>query len=493
MCVENCTLRFGRPEPGKGQVIWLVGPNKSGKSSTLEGVRLPFTGGSRPDLIRDGADKMTAVMRMWDGVKNVKITRTQTVNGSYLKIETEDGVVVKSPQAYVAALGASVGLDPLKFVAMKKEDRLKYLLTVMPMNFTQAEVGNAMGLATTKLAESIWTQIKWFNNGESTDIEGVNRLIRELTEMRARIGSQRDENAGAGERLRKTLLVWDQGDGGPARDWRKELELLEANKAAIEKERDGEVDEIQAQLRRARDKCSLSILLRDGAARDEFAAALEAAHRGDSEVSLDNIATNLSSIASSEVILRETAADAQAAIDKCRSEASSALEGMASSIQAARSAIESQAGRDGVREQMEMFRKQAQKMAADWDALKAAIAALDDLRLEKLKALPIDGIDIRDGDIFFDGRQFDLLNTADRYLKAISIGVQGIGDSNLMTADDAEHLDADNRAWFEEAVINSGVNMICTRVATKEEVQRYGPALRSEPAGALVVAVLVDD
>ena len=68
------------------------------------------------------------------------------------------------------------------------------------------------------------------------------------------------------------------------------------------------------------------------------------------------------------------------------------------------------------------------------------------------------------------------------------IGAVSAGDLGLLVADKLEHLGPANRELFEDAVVNSGLTVIAACVATAEDLQKFGPALRSEPAAALMLS-----
>ncbi len=102
-----------------------------------------------------------------------------------------------------------------------------------------------------------------------------------------------------------------------------------------------------------------------------------------------------------------------------------------------------------------------------------------------LDNLPVKGLEVRDEEIFVSGIPWEKVNQSKRWLKSFEIGSYGAGALNLMVADEAECLGPVNWKAFEAAVIESGRTVIAARLASKEEIERHGPQLRSEPQGAL--------
>ena len=473
-------LNLGKPIPGKGRLITLIGDNEAGKTSFCKGIWGLFSGGHNTDLIRKGAEKARISAILSDGSE---IERTITAKGHYPKVKPpEGGIPPKAIETYFKSLGSGPGFDPLLFCKMKKEERLNYLLRVMPIEFTEDEIAVAMGKKAVALLQP---------PSGPQNITNLDKFVKDLIARRGAIGTRRDEKAETVETLRKTLLTGDQDDD--PRDWKKELALLGENRDAILKQERADVALIEGQLRDARQGLDAEIRKADDDARDEFLGLLERARKGD-DLRTDErltafLAEDLMVLAERTKVLMDAAVAAQAAIDKVRADAATAIEGMATAITAAKAGADAQIRSGSIREQMEKFRKEARALSNDWDAVAAAIKAIGELRRSKLSNLPVDGIEVReDGEILVNALPFDEINTGEQYLKSMQIGAMSLGDAGLMFIDEAEHLGPTNWDLMEQAVIASGMTVIATRVASRAEVEKYGPGLRSEPAEALVLA-----
>jgi len=94
-----------------------------------------------------------------------------------------------------------------------------------------------------------------------------------------------------------------------------------------------------------------------------------------------------------------------------------------------------------------------------------ALDGLDGYKLELLANLPIPGIEVRDGEIFRDGVQFDRLNTAQQVEIAVEIAKLRSGELGVICVDGLELLDADHYQAFRDAAVSSGLQLFVTRVA----------------------------
>ncbi len=125
-----------------GTVTVISGPNGVGKSSVLHSLATLFDGGHDPDLIRRGAKKGEVVIGLSDGVT---IKKSITLKGSIVKVTTENGGLVKSPQTYVKSLTHGMAFDPVAFVDATPKQRLGFLLDAMPITFTAEQLQETLG------------------------------------------------------------------------------------------------------------------------------------------------------------------------------------------------------------------------------------------------------------------------------------------------------------------------------------------------------------
>jgi len=122
----------------EGNVVVVEGKNAQGKSSTLDAIAYAL-GGEKlipKGVVRKGEEK--AVIKV--AVEGFVVTRYWTnPDRSYLKIETEDGMTPKSPQTFLDGKIGKIAFDPLKFLAMDREKKIRELKKVMELDIDDLE------------------------------------------------------------------------------------------------------------------------------------------------------------------------------------------------------------------------------------------------------------------------------------------------------------------------------------------------------------------
>lgn len=473
-CLPEVELRFGKAKPGSGQLIVLKAANAGGKTSFLTGVAALFEGGSDPSIIRNGAEKFEGILKFSN---SVTAYRTQTFKGSYLRIETEDGLQVKSPQAYIEKMAKSFAFDPVKFDRASKKEQIEWLLKVMPIAFSADEITKAIGTAAALVSPP----------AGALDIVTLDKFVKELTEKRAATGNRRDEKSSTVEQLRKSLAASDSGD--TPRDWKAELALLQANRDAIDEEERKEILSVAAEANAKRKELSADIRRTDDEATRCFAGMLESARTNaveDFDATL--LVQDLNELSAFSGTMKQVDGAENEAISAIRDRAAKAREAMAIAITAAQAGSDAQIQTATIRTSMEDFQRQCRALNAEYDSIDKAVKELAKLRASKLDTLPVSGLEIRDGGLYVDGVPWSRLNQAARWIKSIEIGCQGIGNLAFFVCDEAEHLDSENWEVFQQAVIESGAQVIAARVPSPEELKIHGGQLRSEPAEALSLA-----
>jgi hypothetical protein len=100
--------------------------------------------------------------------------------------------------------------------------------------------------------------------------------------------------------------------------------------------------------------------------------------------------------------------------------------------------------------------------------LTTALDAIEKLKGELLETLPIKGLEVRDGDILFNGVPFEECSTAEQLSVAIKVAKLRAGEIGLVAVDRIEALDPLNFAAFVEMAKESGLQWICAGVAAGE-------------------------
>jgi hypothetical protein len=420
--ISRCSLNMdGR------SLVALKGSNGVGKSSVLDAIRAVFEPGGDPALIRRGAKSGKIEMVLSDGVTLKKAITPK----SYQLVATgPDGVPIPSPAKYVASLAQSFAFDPVAFLTANKRERMNFLLDAMPITFARVEVepGRAGG-------------------NETLTLDEFDKYRAAVYERRRAINAQAKELDQTIANLSKSLPAQQTG---PAPDIAGRIGELTAARSELEAFQQSEIAEVVTQANVARDEARGAFeqdVRQATAVRDTTLAAIDRAEREAGDAIKATHAENREAVITEITVLQGQLA----------------REG------------ETRALAKHLAEQQQRYGEKADEAAA----LERSLAALDKLRQSKLESLPIPGLEIREGEVFYGGVPFDHLNQARKWTLSLEIGCLKLGDLGLIVVDEAEHLDDRNWPEFEAAVRASGLQVIAARVES-------GP-LTGDPEGSLFI------
>ena len=414
-----------------GAVTVISGRNGVGKSSILDAIAAVFDGGHDPALLRQGTEVGKVTLVLSDGVT---IEKRITEKSSTYKITTADGALVKAPKTYIDQLAGGMAFDPLRFVEANAINRIAFLLQAMPVQFTVEELRTAMkDRAPLKPAT----------------LDHLNALIEGFTEQRRDLNRELKTLEATSNRLAKGLK---EAGGAGEKDWSAAAETLEDEIAKVrneitEAEKDSErQNTIRGQS--ARDECQSLI---DEARKqfDEYAAQCQK----DRDEKLSGIAKQCAAA------LSKTVGAKREALDKLTAE-----------LATAREKAEQGQRVQFIRDELSVVYEQAGGKQGESDNLTLCIDAMRKLKQEKLDALPIPGVDVRDGDVCVDGVTWEHVNDSEKALVAAQIAAMAVGKLGFLVLDRAEHLDDERFQNFVDAFKSSGLQVAVARVEAGKEL-----------------------
>lgn len=125
--------------PDRG-VNRIVGPNASGKSSTLNAIRAAF-GGARqiPGVpVHSGASQADILCVLGDERPELLVKRIIEPNGkTYLDITSAEGYKAPSPQAILDSLYGKIAFDPQAFLLMDEVKQVQLLRQLVGLDFSE--------------------------------------------------------------------------------------------------------------------------------------------------------------------------------------------------------------------------------------------------------------------------------------------------------------------------------------------------------------------
>ncbi len=419
-----------------GSLTVLSGQNAVGKSSCLDAIRSVFDGGFDPDLIRKGAPRGQISILVSDGATIVK---TITPKKAELKITSADGTPVPRPKDYVESIASGISFDPLRFFTADKKERTKFLLSVMPIEVSVKDIQVAVGAAQVGgLPEPVAKMLAVPPNGTTTDLDGLKSVRDAIFEARSVTNRAERDADGTVKALSASL---PEGDG---KDWGKEARELDAEKADVERQ----ITEAQS-------------------IANEQAQVQAAEISGKIQTKISELEAQIATVRLSEQrLLAKVSSDKAVVLRQIEDKAKPERERLASEIATVRANADAQQRAAGAREQIEKMKLRIREKALESMRATHALEALDKLRQAKLDALPIPGVEIREGDIYVDGVPSDKLNTGAQF--TLSFQIAALANSSFLVADRAECLDPDTWQAFEAAAKESGFQVMVARVGLGE-------------------------
>lgn len=405
-----------------GDITEVTGENAVGKTSAIEGIKAILDGGKDATLVTNGETDGRAVLvideddMQWVFEKNL-------ANGNLTAKNSKVGRV-GAAKTQLERLIKVASANPVEFLNASKKDRMDWVLRTLNVNVTAEEMATAAGgvpLAENEKQGSALELIARVHKRITKDREGVNRSIRDAT---GHIRQLTEALPAAVESSGISALRARYEEVMDARDKFVRACAVASNEAIREVGDDARklIEIIQAEAQRKIDEVNAERAIRVEKVRAEEKVAVDNRMMGDSA----ELSTLSAQIATAEEQSR----------------------------QAERSA--------GMRASIAVSQAQVEKLDAESEAYTAALRGLEKLKFEKSKDLPISGLEIKDGELYYNDVPFDRVNEAERYKLALKLCVYAGG--NFVFIDGIERWDKKNREGFFRAALNTDVQFLVTRV-----------------------------
>lgn len=407
----------------------ISGPNGSGKTSVLEAIKSVLESGHDATLLRKGAEKGETVIVLDDGTE---LKKRVTESASTTEVR-RDGKKVARPAEVIRALTDMLSVNPIDFLMAPKKDRVRVLLEAMPIEASHEKLAELSGIQVKaqpgvhalQIIQQVHTQVY----DERT---GTNRAVR--------------EKEGTIKQLRDAIPPVPAGADG-------DEQQLDARLREIDQAKQTEMDRISTKLDGLRKESQARI--------DEIKA--------DAQARIDAIKAEMQAkVEAEQSALAETERRAGTQREKSLQRFAEEREPVATQLSAIRSNRDLAARRAQTLDTIETLETELETLTEDAQRQTAALTAIEQYKSDLLASLPIPGLEVRDGEIFRNGVQFDRLNTAQQVDVAVEIAKLRAGDLGVICVDRIECLDSASLEAFRDRAIESGLQLFITRVSDDE-------------------------
>ncbi len=404
-----------------GKFNTFSGSNGSGKTSALESLKLLFGSGHDASVIRKGAEQSVIECSLDDGQSVIaKISQAGTTRD----IRDQNNLKLKEPSKKIKSLIDALSINPVEFLTAPKKDRVKILLESMPIKADAKKISKIIG------REYAQTDLHAL-----TIIESVRKVIYdERTATNGAIASKKAHINQLANTIHEDLQEIDL-DKESLLNEREKIEndhfvMIAKIDNQIKKEREQkqvELDEIDKQILELNNK------------KAEIKSALNARESAASQAKTkqNEIATEKKTKIDSDLRLIDANANQIIRMTKTREDILTAS-------------------------------NDVHDLEKDSEKQSNQIAELDKYKIELLADLPVAGLEIADGDIVFNGINFDRVNEAEKVKIAVQIAKLRAGELGIICVDGIEKLDQENFDLFKAEMLKTDLQLFTTRAQVGE-------------------------
>lgn len=430
-----------------GKFNRIVGSNGAGKSSIIGAIETALAGGHHPERIRNGAAEGSVEIELSNGYTH----RTQIKpNGTARKIKTPEGAVITAAQGWIEAKLNPLSFRPLDFVEADNDGRVKQLLSVAKLELNPNAVLHAVA-GVVKLPDTFSAR---------DPLGTIERVAKQVYDLRTGANRSLKDKRGHIEELRKSIppgLEAPPDIDAKRAEWNAVKKQGASERKQIEDTAAMERKGIENAAKQTRTDANNRALEREREARAELVRKLAEIESEKTQILAS--ANEAERTAVAEVNERE-----RTKLAGLRDRLGPRVEELAAEVGKLEQQQLQWATAEGTRSSIRKSEEEAAKLDAESKAATAALERLESLKTSLLEQLPVPGLEIRNGELVFNGVLYDTLNTAAQYDVAMRIAAAAAGELKVIQLDGIERLDAERRAAVEEWALKSDCQFWTTRV-----------------------------
>lgn len=441
-----------------GQITEIEGWNGAGKSSLINSIGAIFgkTNVSKIQNIHgNGKPKIAVVLESDDVCLDV----SKTSSGLTVKKRIDGSAAMEklaSPQGVLKRLFDGQMANPMKFLTADKKERVTLMLEAMTLPYS-FEI----------LCEQIGLQPTFFSDVPGGIHPLVEIGLRRANIFKTREGVNRDAKSSeaAAQEIRMKIPAKPPVVEGLAK-MESDLKNVRDNYTKVcadsENKRDAalasESDKLKREESEAAALCKAEAEKIEQWQKSEIEklnAATEKQIDSAKKAYLKSKEAAISAHAKKQEKINYTYETEREENDSLKSEIST----LVTDIAVLREKEKTVAADSALRQQVAEHEDKAETLKDESVMYTRALNALDDYKAEMCANLPIDGLEILDGNIFIDGVEWDMLNTATQLLTAFRVAKLRCEENELkiMWIDGAESLDAKSLDMLKELLVENDI------------------------------------
>ena len=410
-------------EPGRLTVV--SGPNGSGKTSILEAIRAALGGGNDATLVKQGAVEGEVVLLLDDGTE---LNKRINDKGSSLTVRHPSYGKVSKPQTVIDSLVNRLGINPIELLTAPAAKQKELFLKAMPLTVTRDQLLDATGLVYNK------------GNFNQHALEVMAEFHKDLYEERTGVNRAKIEKQATGRQLRESLP-----EEPPEGDWLTVHNRLAAELAAYELDTTSQVRDMEETRRQQISGLNEYLLVSTNQLEQEAMRRIEQIRQTlklDTDVLKEEY----------EHRRQEVIDDFDLSINAAEGDRRPERDHLLTEKQHARTMADMSIKALSAKELLGKMLADVSVLNAESTAMTQALDGLDKLKEHLMKDLPISGLEVQDGQLYFHSIPLSRWNEATRVKLAIDIAKLSAGNLGLIIVDGLEKLDSESFAAFTEYV-----------------------------------------
>lgn len=421
----------------------ISGKNGEGKTSIIEAFKSVFQGGNDVTLIRKGTAKGEVGLEIDDGTQIIKSYSDK----AKLEILDASGAKVKSPATYIEKLTDLISINPVAFLTADKKNRTNILLETLPLKLSKADLSG--------VDEDFYSNI---NLSFMHALEALSQIQKAIY----------DERTGTNRVVKdKDATVKELQDGlnevhfNPTEDYSNQISELENIKEKMEGKLKSIIEECEKGRSEDIEKVRISYFNKKDEIEKQYQIELAKLQAKRDELLIEARAVL-------DTQKDEIDESTERKIQSRREAFGDKYNPLIENLATMRERQKQFSGYQKQNELLEKFVQEREDAKIKSESFSSQLERLEHIKSSLLSGLPIDGLEIVDGQIYRHGIIFDRLNTAQQIEIAIEVAKLRAGELGVICVDGLERFDKDTYQEFKQKAEESNLQLFITRVSDSE-------------------------